>query len=217
MIHELLHALGYIHMHNRPDRDRFVNIAWKNIQPNFFREFAKVNPSIFSNLGTPYDFNSIMHYNSLAFTKNGLRTIIPKDSSYTDVIGQRYGLSEGDIKRINIKYKCNLEKSSYAPPYLKYSSSIHKKPEYNVITKEKPHTFAKFSSSFGTPKSSSNGLPFGAPLGSPQSSSISGIGTSSLNSGKISSTSFGKTISSSSFGGKSAEPDDLDELFNLKK
>lgn len=60
IMHELLHALGYIHMHNRPDRDKYVNILWKNIDPRFFKEFSRVNPSIFTTLGTPYDYRSIM-------------------------------------------------------------------------------------------------------------------------------------------------------------
>lgn len=58
IIHELLHALGYIHMHNRPDRDKHVSILWKNIDPKFFKEFSKVNPQIFTSLGTPYDYHS---------------------------------------------------------------------------------------------------------------------------------------------------------------
>lgn len=33
-------------------------------------------------------------------------TIIPKDSKYQDVIGQRRGISIGDVRRINRMYKC---------------------------------------------------------------------------------------------------------------
>jgi hypothetical protein len=107
IIHELLHALGYIHMHNRPDRDKHVKILWNNIDQRFFSEFQKVDEGTFNYYGTPYDYQSIMHYGPTAFSKTGARTIIPKDSTYSDFIGQRDALSEGDIKRINSKYKCH--------------------------------------------------------------------------------------------------------------
>lgn len=121
IIHELLHALGYIHMHSRPDRDKYVKINWQNILPQWFSEFNRVNPNIFMQLGTPYDYQSIMHYGSTAFTKNGLATIVPKNEQYLHTIGQRHGLSEGDINRINIKYKCHNSRSAFANHL--YSSS----------------------------------------------------------------------------------------------
>lgn len=98
--------LGYIHMHNRPDRDKYVNILWKNIEPRWYKEFAKVNPAIFTSVGTAYDYHSIMHYGSGGFSKNGGKTIVTKNGAYDDVIGQRNGLSDGDIRRINNRYNC---------------------------------------------------------------------------------------------------------------
>lgn len=106
IMHELLHALGYIHTHSRPDRDRYVKVLWKNIDPKFRREFNQVSPTVFNNYGTRYDYFSVMHYGPTAFTRNGERTIATKDSSFQTAIGQRRGLSDGDVKRINAKYKC---------------------------------------------------------------------------------------------------------------
>lgn len=105
VIHELLHALGSIHMHNRPNRDKYVKILWKNIDPKFRDQFDRVNPH-FNYLGTPYDLRSIMHYGSRSASRNGELTIVPKDGANVEDIGQRDGLSDGDIKRINTKYTC---------------------------------------------------------------------------------------------------------------
>lgn len=124
IIHELLHALGFIHMHSRPNRDKYVKILWQNINPIFFREFDRVNPHRFNYYGTPYDYQSIMHYGSTAATKNGGRTIMTRDEKFIGDIGQRAGLSEGDINRINTKYGCH--------------KAFKHKPSFNLFTK---HTF----------------------------------------------------------------------------
>lgn len=125
VIHELLHALGYIHMHNRPNRDKYVNIQWKNINPKYYKEFERVSPKMFNYYGTPYDYESIMHYSATAFSKNGELTIVPKDKSFVSRIGHREKLSVGDIRRINKKYNCD-------------PSLVHK-PIVNVFTKHEHH------------------------------------------------------------------------------
>lgn len=106
IIHELIHALGYDHMHSHTDRDKFVDIVWDNIDKKQYTNFEKVSSKKFSNFGTPYDFYSVMHYSPTAFSKNTKRTIVPKDSRYRNVIGQRVGLSVGDSQRIKNMYKC---------------------------------------------------------------------------------------------------------------
>jgi Astacin (Peptidase family M12A) len=54
IIHELLHALGYIHMHNRPDRDKHIKILWQNIDQRFYSEFDKVDGAMYNYYGTGY-------------------------------------------------------------------------------------------------------------------------------------------------------------------
>lgn len=135
IIHELLHALGYIHMHSSPDRDKHVKILWQNIVQQFYSEFNKVDPGMYNTYGTPYDYQSIMHYGPTAFSKNGARTIIPKDSRFADTIGQRNSLSDGDIKRINNKYKCYVGESNLFSS-LKYAKE---KPSYKIYSNHDEH------------------------------------------------------------------------------
>ena len=59
-------------------------------------------------LGAMYDFQSLMHYGSHAFSKNGKRTIKAiKQSSMQ--FGQRKGFSETDIQQPNALYDCKSE------------------------------------------------------------------------------------------------------------
>lgn len=144
IMHELLHALGFIHMHNRPDRDKYVKILWKNIEPRFVREFDKVNPSMYNYYGTAYDYHSIMHYGPKAATRNGQLTLIARDEGYQSAIGQRVRLSEGDITRINAKYKCT---KVYKPTYSIYQDqrsnhlNIVEKNNLNIVDKNNLNSF----------------------------------------------------------------------------
>lgn len=93
-------------MHSHADRDKFVEVKWRNIQPDAISNFDKVDSEFYGNFGTPYDLYSVMHYDRDAFSKNGEDTIVPKNRRYKRIIGQRIGLSRGDIKRINNMYNC---------------------------------------------------------------------------------------------------------------
>lgn len=61
--HELLHALGFEHEHNRPDRDYFVDIDYRNLDPFTEAQYRKSKTALF--LSEDYDFDSIMHYGTI--------------------------------------------------------------------------------------------------------------------------------------------------------
>jgi hypothetical protein len=94
-------------MHNHVDRDKYVRINWNNIKPDMYSNFYPVSSVHCDNFGTPYDYYSIMHYRSNEFSQNGFDTISTVDHRFRSVIGQRFGLSLGDVNRINAMYKCN--------------------------------------------------------------------------------------------------------------
>ncbi|XP_008281234.1 low choriolytic enzyme-like [Stegastes partitus] len=102
--HELMHAIGFHHEHTRSDRDQYVKIHWENLDDYVKNNFHKKDTN---NLNLPYDYSSIMHYGRTAFGRFGSQTITPiPDPSVP--IGQRAAMSEVDILRVNLLYKCHL-------------------------------------------------------------------------------------------------------------
>ncbi|KAM7347755.1 zinc metalloproteinase nas-14 isoform 2-T2 [Cochliomyia hominivorax] len=108
VIHELLHALGFYHQQSATERDEYVKINWENILPGHAHNFNKYARTHVSNFGVEYDYQSVMHYSSKAFTKNGKNTIEPLDPYAS--LGQRKGLSKKDIEKLNEMYEddCNI-------------------------------------------------------------------------------------------------------------
>lgn len=98
-VHEFGHAWGLWHEQSREDRDSFVTIHWENIQAGMEHNFNQ-HISDGDDIGA-YDYGSIMHYGSFAFSKNNQRTITPKQAV---TIGQRNGLSPGDISAAHHMY-----------------------------------------------------------------------------------------------------------------
>ncbi|KAL5279622.1 hypothetical protein ACFFRR_003920 [Megaselia abdita] len=106
IIHEMLHAVGVVHQHQTPDRDKYVKILYENITPQYKYAFDKYKSSTVTDFGIGYDYYSIMHYNYADFSKNGKPTIqkvYPDGSPY---FGSFNDMSQKDILKLRKMYNC---------------------------------------------------------------------------------------------------------------
>ncbi|KAL5005496.1 hypothetical protein ScPMuIL_018952 [Solemya velum] len=108
-LHELGHALGLVHEHQLPDRDKYIDILYNNVEPSMRIWFNKYSSQEVNQYEVPYEYSSVMHYGITAFSSDGKsQTIRAKDPSKEETIGQvwRKELSFTDIKTVNAMYQC---------------------------------------------------------------------------------------------------------------
>lgn len=121
--HELMHALGVFHEHQRSDRDTYVNIKdfCKNVQGGCMGNIYKGNFPIETDAIAYgyYDFDSVMHYGQCAFSNNPncpttspafpdggitIRVNEPYRTQWQGAIGQRARLSYLDRMTLSFLY-----------------------------------------------------------------------------------------------------------------
>ncbi|XP_066533953.1 meprin A, alpha (PABA peptide hydrolase), tandem duplicate 1 [Hoplias malabaricus] len=106
--HELLHALGFYHMQSRQDRDDYVKIWLDQVIDGLQHNFNKYDDSFVTDMNTPYDYESVMHYRPFSFNKDpDIPTITTNIPEFYNIIGQYLDFSEQDVVRLNKMYNCS--------------------------------------------------------------------------------------------------------------
>lgn len=110
VIHEMMHSIGFIHEQSRPDRDDYIHVFYENIKDGMEHNFQKYSIGEVKNLPANkgfYDYDSCLHYNNHAFSKNSKDTIRSISQPYRR-FGQRVSFSAHDILQINELYGCDV-------------------------------------------------------------------------------------------------------------
>ncbi|MFC5476540.1 M12 family metallopeptidase, partial [Paraherbaspirillum soli] len=101
IMHEMMHAIGFMHEHMRHDRDSYVHVQYPNITQGEEHNFRKI-PDQQSVTYGDYDYASLLHYGRYAFSigKDAPTIIAPEGVA----IGVRTGFSAGDALLIKQVY-----------------------------------------------------------------------------------------------------------------
>lgn len=136
VLHEIMHALGFDHEHQRPDRDNFVRLGSDYIEDSDYKRadlnYALMIKPFMKTYGLPYDVCSIMHYRN----RQGVRKL-PNVTSECGLkeFGLQHTLSTIDITKINIAYNCKHRPSTFGgfrPGSYLFKHFGNSEPSYEV-------------------------------------------------------------------------------------
>lgn len=105
ILHELMHAIGFEHMHSHRDRDNFIRVKWENIPRDKWKQFEVVSIISYKHI-VPFDYESVMLYGPRTFG-NGQITMESKlEDKKVIEMHEKPGLSKADVDGINRLYLC---------------------------------------------------------------------------------------------------------------
>ncbi|CAM1300373.1 Uncharacterised protein g2686 [Pycnogonum litorale] len=102
--HELLHVLGVIHEHQRPDRDQYVNVNYNNIQTGYRKFYGPYGKGDVVTYNQSFDFDSVMIYSSNTWQKPNKLTMERKDTNLPYFIHQGNEMSQKDWYKLKKHY-----------------------------------------------------------------------------------------------------------------
>ncbi len=107
LVHEMYHALGFLHEQQRPDRDTYVTVNAANISQTACNGNPCNGNFTLSSGATPtgpYDYLSIMHYGQNAFSNGQGPTLTCANPSFQNRIGNRNYMTHHDAAAMAIRY-----------------------------------------------------------------------------------------------------------------
>lgn len=106
ILHEMLHALGFIHEHQRKIRDDYLLVFDNQIKDEKIINFDIMPDAfqkVYDNISNELDFESLMIYPSNSFVKKPSMSSILIKNNLTPIYSNT-SLSRGDIEKINNLY-----------------------------------------------------------------------------------------------------------------
>jgi len=110
IVHEMLHAIGFEHAQNRPDRGEYLRINFDNMLEGQDTQFELVERGL--TFETGFDWESIMLYGNYAFSKQpGVLKTMEDKTGEGHILREPYEksaphLTDGDIFEIKKFYQC---------------------------------------------------------------------------------------------------------------
>jgi len=152
VLHEMLHAMGFIHEQNRYDRDNYIKVLFNNIEDGYASQFEKQSEAAVFETGVKYDYMSVMQYSLTSFSKNGKPTMKilknPISAKLTqadlNILGDVPDLSKSDLLELRAYFKCGKGSGGRTTekPEITKKPIITKAPisttESPIVTSENP-------------------------------------------------------------------------------